>query len=195
MFIPADMPYMDGPHFMAHAETFNAPLTVVMAHDPASAPAVLRMQALNNLGNTRLSVDSRFEGTFDVNTMFAQADVLAEQTPDTLASRSVNDRRDYGPARISSFDEDDDDDGTVSDKVRMFIASPTTTSASSGSSSAANNSRCLEYDLISNSEIRGWVGTPPRPSPTSPAGMKAMNNMGHLEVVSSLSGAQLVLLT
>lgn len=196
VFVPAEMTDMEGPHFLAHAETFNAPLTVSVLHDSASAPAIIRMQAMNNLGNTRLSVDSRYQGTFDVNTMFAQADVLAQDAPESLDYRSSDDGRDYGAVRISNYD--DDSDGTVSEKVRMLISSAATSSSedSSKPSTTSNLSRCLQYDLISSSEIQGWVGTPPRPSPTSSASARYLNNnMGHLNVVSSLSGAQLVLLT
>ncbi|KAI0630353.1 hypothetical protein C8Q77DRAFT_1063682 [Trametes polyzona] len=191
MFVPPELD-MDGPHFLSHVETFNAPLTVSLMHDPASAPAVARMRAANNLGNTRVTVDSRFQGTFDVNTMFAPADVLAMRSPGSVDTRSEeDDDSDEFSLRLG----DDDPDLVEKEKVRMFLSSGPSDASRYDSTTPSNVSRCLEYDLISSSEIRGWVGTPPRPSPTSPAGIKAYNSMGHVDVVSSLSGAQLVLLT
>ncbi|CDO77317.1 hypothetical protein BN946_scf184775.g7 [Trametes cinnabarina] len=212
-----------GTHFLAHAETFNAPLTLALMHDPASAPANVRLRALNNLGNTRVSVDSRYEGTFDVTTMFAQADVLTQREGQEQDYYSYQDENDG--TRPVFYDSDDVDYGhadasaemATRGKMRLYLPSVLTsttaasvlTSAATSSASAAasqsasavagsgtNGSRCLEYDLISSSEIRGWVGVPPRPSPsTSVEGVEAYNSMGHLEIGSSLSGAQLVLLT
>ncbi|KAI0675297.1 hypothetical protein C8Q78DRAFT_1067092 [Trametes maxima] len=204
MFVPPVMKGYHGPHFVTHAETFNAPLSVSLMHDDASAPAAVRMRAVNNLGNTRVSVDSRYEGTFDVNTMFAQADVLAMNGAEV--------RDDRGNSESNANDDDDDNDSNsnstqqayaTNDKVRMFLptfsastVAVSDASSSSSSTTVSNASRCLEYDLISSSEIRGWVGQPPRPSPTSGlAAFEAYNDMGHLDIISSLSGAQLVLLT
>lgn len=194
MFVPPEMANMTGPHFLTHAETFNAPLTISLMHDPASAPAMVQMRALNNLGNTRVSVDSRYEGTFDVSTMFAQADVLTKHDATSQKYSSVNSGK--GSMRLTNYEGADSDSSSSSmEKHRVLLASPTTTSSSS-SSSTVNQSRCLEYDLISRSEIRGWVGTPPRappPSPFSPG--NAFRATGHIDVVSSLNGAQLMLLT
>ncbi|KAI0328597.1 hypothetical protein GY45DRAFT_960149 [Cubamyces sp. BRFM 1775] len=226
MYVPPGVDPDFGPHFLAHAETFNAPLTLAMMHDEASVPATLRMRALNNLGNTRVSVDSRYEGTFDVATMFAQADVVTQhgtESQDYHSNDGDDDGSDdYGSGAdaasdMMNFDDDDDDDDDAVDygsddyvmkgKVRMYLPSvlstggtstysAATTSASSGGNASGSTQRCLEYDLISSSEIRGWVGTPPRPSPTSGvAEWEQYDSMGHIDIVSSLSGAQLVLLT
>ncbi|OSD06862.1 hypothetical protein PYCCODRAFT_1422409 [Trametes coccinea BRFM310] len=212
-----------GPHFLTHAETFNAPLTLALMHDAASAPANVRLRALNNLGNTRVTVDARYEGTFDVTTMFAQADVLTQHGSQAQDYYSGQDDDGESSPVFDDSDADADDDDSVSyyantddeavaseGKIRMYLPSvmavsttessvTTTASASAASASAGastNGSRCLEYDLISSSEIRGWVGVPPRPSATSGIeGIEAFNSMGHLDIMSSLSGAQLVLLT
>ncbi|OJT10447.1 hypothetical protein TRAPUB_13046 [Trametes pubescens] len=199
MFVPPEMANMTGPHFLTHAETFNAPLMIALMHDPASAPAVVQMRALNNLGNTHVTVDSRYEGTFDVSTMFAQADVLTKHDPTSQKYSSVNSGK--GKVRLTNYEGADSDGSSWSmEKPHIYLASPTTTSSSpsSSASAAANQSRCLEYDLISTSEIRGWVGTPPRPPPPPPPFLDDDNEfrpMGHIDVVSSLSGAQLMLLT
>ena len=227
MYVPPGVDPDFGPHFLGHAETFNAPLTLALMHDEASIPATLRLRALNNLGNTRVSVDSRYEGTFDVATMFAQADVVTQHGTESqdYYSNGGNDdgNDDYGSGAdaasdMMNFDDDDDDDGddavdygsddyVTKGKIRMYLPSvlsaggtstysAATTSASSGGNASGSTNRCLEYDLISSSEIRGWVGTPPRPSPTSGvAEWEQYDSMGHIDIVSSLSGAQLVLLT
>ena len=194
-----------GAQFYTYAETFNAPLNVDVAHADDSPKAIFKLRAVNNLGNTHVSLDSKYEGTFDVNTMFAQADVFTwdgTQFDDNYDSDGDND--DDGGSQgtsstssspstsTSSSNPDVNDDA----KIRMFLPSlPTTTSASDDSTSSAAAQpagRCLEYDLISPSEIRGWVGVPPRPSQPSFRG-RMFDNQSHVEVVSSLNGAQLVL--
>ncbi|KAI8993029.1 hypothetical protein BD414DRAFT_293618 [Trametes punicea] len=199
-----------GPNFFAHAETFNGPLSLSLVHDEASAPAIVRMRALNNLGDTRVTVDPRYQGTFDVSTMFAQADVRTQHSGDSeeyYSNSGDDDGSDGFPEGFTADDSDYDEDGDADDfgdlarmkKVRMHLPSPSTsirTADDSASSGAVNASRCLEYDLISSSEIRGWVGVPPRPTAVSGvAAYEAYGSMGHLDIMSSLSGAQLVLLT
>ncbi|RDX55130.1 hypothetical protein OH76DRAFT_1397498 [Lentinus brumalis] len=197
--------YPRGPQFLTYAETFNAPLNMDIAHEEGSADTNFRLHAINNLGNARVSLDSRYAGTFDVNTMFAQADVL------TWDGTSFD--KQYGSDGDDGDDSDDDDDdyssssstttddatssssassssptsgATKNHKVRLFLPNAT----SSGASDAADSSgRCLEYDLISSSEMRGWVGVPPRPS----RGSRPSGNQSHVEVISSLNGAQLIL--
>ncbi len=204
--------YPRGPQFFTYAETFNAPLNMDIAHEEGSADTNFRLRAINNLGNARVSLDSRYAGTFDVNTMFAQADVL------TWDGTSFD--KQYGPDDDDGDDSDDDDNddyssssssandlavktddatpssstssssptsGVTKDhKVRLFLPDAT----SSETSDAADPSgRCLEYDLISSSEIRGWVGVAPRPS----RGPRPSGNQSHVEVISSLNGAQLIL--
>ncbi|KAM5532867.1 hypothetical protein V8D89_013508 [Ganoderma adspersum] len=194
-----------GAQFYTYAETFNAPLNVAVAHADDSPKANFKLRAVNNLGTTRVSLDSKYEGTFDVNTMFAQADVLTwdgTQFDDNYDSDSDNDD-DGGSQATSSTSSSPSTSTSSSDpnvnndaKVRMFLPSlptTTTTSGDSTSSTAAQPSgRCLEYDLISPSEMRGWVGVPPRPSQRFFHG-RPLDNQSHVDVVSSLNGAQLIL--
>ena len=193
-----------GPNFLTRVETFNAPLNVMVMHDPSATLANFQMVAANNLGNTRVTLDSSYAGTFDVSTMFAQADVLTWDGTDFDAN--------YDDDGDSDSDDDGDDDDSSSNstlssraiadndrpvnlsakkgKVRMYLPSfeATTTTTTAEASSTSGAGRCLEYDLISSSEIRGWVGTPPRPPSNGPR-----DNQSHVDVMSSLSGAQLVL--
>ncbi|KAI0743530.1 hypothetical protein C8Q80DRAFT_1355410 [Daedaleopsis nitida] len=201
--------YYRGPHFLTHAETFNAPLNIAVAHDPESITPNLRLRANNNLGNTRVSLDSRYEGLFDVATMFAQADVFTWDGA-TLDNHYDGDGDDDDDDSDDDSDEDDvttsssvsasatststspsSSDSAVSkpgSKVRMFLPSPAVTTT--GERATTTGGRCLEYDSIASSEIRGWVGIPPRPSAY---GNRDFLNMSLVEVLSSIAGAQLVL--
>ncbi len=185
-------------------ETFNAPLNVAIAHADDSPKANFKLRAVNNLGNTHVALDSKYEGTFDVNTMFAQADVLTWdgiQFDDNYDSDGDGDDDGISSPTSSTFSPtststsssgpDLNDDA----KVRMFLPSLSTTTSTdrdSTSSTAPPPGRCLEYDLISPSEIRGWVGVPPRPSQRFFNG-RPLDNQSHVDVVSSLNGAQLIL--
>ncbi|RPD68608.1 hypothetical protein L226DRAFT_318034 [Lentinus tigrinus ALCF2SS1-7] len=211
-----DAPYPSGPQFLTHAETFNAPLNMAITHEEGSGDTNFRARAMNNLGTTRVSLDSRYAGTFDVNTMFAQADVLTwdgtsfdeqygsdndgdvndgdddddgDDDGDSQSSSGVNDLAVKTDVTSSSSASSSSSTGSVKkeNKVRLFLPA-TTSTASTGTAQASG--RCLEYDLISSSEIRGWVGIPPRPSggPRGPFG-----NQSHIDVISSLNGAQLIL--
>ena len=196
--------YPPHPHFVTLAETFNAPLNVEVMHDASSTPANLQMRASNNLGMSRVALDPLYSGTFDVVTMFAQADVL------TWDGSNFDDHYDDdgdGQDDGGTVDSDSDDDTSSSAtssssqatstssgltaldaaKVRMFLPA---TSTSTTEAASETTGRCLEYDFISSSEIRGWVGTPPRPSQRHHHGR--FGNMSHVSVVSSLNGAQLI---
>ena len=204
--------YYSGPQFLTHAETFNAPLNLAIAHALESPPANVRVRAVNNLGRTRVSLDSQYAGTFDVSTMFAQADVLTwdgidfqehvdddddgeDDGEDDGSDENENGKLKSLTNSTSTATEDDDGESNLENaKVRLFLPSvktTTTTSTASASDEAATTAgRCLEYDLISSSEIRGWVGIPPRPPPVS---FREYGNQSHVEVISSLNGAQLIL--
>ncbi|KAI0780066.1 hypothetical protein C8Q74DRAFT_1367850 [Fomes fomentarius] len=206
-----------GPQFYNYVETFNGPLNLAVTHDADSPTANMRLRATNNLGHTRVSLDSRYAGTFDVSTMFAQADVLTwgGTTFDGLDDDGDSDSDDDGDEDDAStsnasksstsaaasasasayYDDDDDDDDEGNDNqvkkgtVRMRLPSlSTSTSTADGSVSTAG--RCLEYDLISSSEIKGWVGTPPRPLSM---GYNNYGNQSHVDLISSLNGVQLIL--
>ncbi|OBZ68242.1 hypothetical protein A0H81_11752 [Grifola frondosa] len=161
-------------NFVAHAETFNAPLSIRLVHDPESIPAAILLHAESNLGNAVVSVDRHFSGTFDVATMFAAAEVLYSNNTsldnDSGNSSSQLDMMMNNILDSGDGDDDSDDSGTPSP--------------------SSNSSRCLEYDLISDSRMSGWIGTPPRPTPS---GRHGLNGQGHIGVVSSLNSAQLVL--
>ncbi|TBU56370.1 hypothetical protein BD310DRAFT_882682 [Dichomitus squalens] len=197
-----------GPQFVTYAETFNAPLNVAVVHASDSPVANMRLRAVNNIGTASVSLDSRYEGTFDVNTMFAQANVLTwdgTEFDNNYDSDSDGDDDGDPDADISSGDSASatatstlasaasssagavTQDLAAEGKVRIYLP-PSSTS----SGTAQSSGRCLEYDLISPSEISGWVGIPPRPLLTRIPG-RPIGNQSHVDVVSSLTGAQLIL--
>ncbi|KAI0706820.1 hypothetical protein C8T65DRAFT_223245 [Cerioporus squamosus] len=199
--------YPRGPQFFTHAETFNAPLNMDIAHEEGSGDTNFRLRAINNLGNARVSLDSRYAGTFDVNTMFAQADVLTWDGTSFDKQYDSDDDADEDDGDGDSDDSSSADDFAVNtdatssssassssstsgakkaNKVRLFLPDATSTDTADASEPSG---RCLEYDLISSSEIRGWVGIPPRPT----RGPRPSGNQSHVEVISSLNGAQLIL--
>jgi len=66
--------------FLLTAKTFNGPLNLALSHAASSPPSVFNLQALNNLGTTNVTVDSKYEGTFDVQTKLAS--VVVSEGPD-----------------------------------------------------------------------------------------------------------------
>ena len=206
--------YPGGPQFLTHVETFNAPLNMDVSHEEGSGDTNFRVRVMNNLGTTRVSLDNRFAGTFDVNTMFARADVLTwdgtsfDEQYDLDDDGDVSDDEDdegYDSSSSSSgvndlaLNTDASSSSTASpststagmkknNKVRFFLpAAPSTATTDATQPSG----RFLEYDLISSSEIRGWVGIPPRPPPHPPRGL--FGNQSHVDIISSLNSAQLIL--
>lgn len=57
--------------FVTLVKTFNGPLNLNVTHAPSSPPAIYGLRALNNLGPTNVTVDSKYEGSFDVQTKFS----------------------------------------------------------------------------------------------------------------------------
>lgn len=51
-------------------------MDLVVSHAPSSPPSMYGLRASNNLGATNVTVDSKFEGMFDVQTKFDTVDVL-----------------------------------------------------------------------------------------------------------------------
>ena len=112
---------------MTHVETFNAPLNMDVSHEEGSGDTNFRVRVMNNLGTTRVSLDNRFAGTFDVNTMFARADVLTWDG--------------------TSFDEqyDLDDDGDVSDDEDDEGYDSSSSSSAKPIRKRSSSSTCVVY--------------------------------------------------
>ncbi|KAI0958825.1 hypothetical protein AcV7_004531 [Taiwanofungus camphoratus] len=152
------------PNFLANVETFNAPLALALSHMPASMPAAVQLRAGTNLGEAVVSVDGKFSGTFNVQTTFADADVLEATVPDI-------DMAQFDISLYSSALRD------------TSQASP----ASSGSSPDVG--KVVDFDVISSSQMSGWVGTGKRP----PKPQNGPNGQGSVEVSSTLSSVALLL--
>jgi len=63
------------PQFFTTMKTFNAPLTVDIVHHPSTLPAPLQLRAQNNVAECKVILDSKFEGTFDLQTKLSSADL------------------------------------------------------------------------------------------------------------------------
>lgn len=55
------------PSFLAHVKTFNSPLTLDVYYEPSSPGVPLQLYTQNNLANTNITLDSKFQGTFSVS--------------------------------------------------------------------------------------------------------------------------------
>jgi hypothetical protein len=54
--------------FLTSVKTFNAPLKLSIAHDDSTPPAELHLIAMNNLAESKITLDPKYQGTFDVQT-------------------------------------------------------------------------------------------------------------------------------
>lgn len=85
--------------FDIRAKTFNGPLDLVVSHSTSTPPSVYGLRANNNLGTTNVTVDSKFEGIYDVQTKFATVDVLRGPEASTLLDP-------YGGDQKRLYDDD-----------------------------------------------------------------------------------------
>jgi hypothetical protein len=121
-------------------KTFNAQIKASITHDNSTPSAELQLRAMNYLAGTYVTLDSKYEGTFDLQTKLAKASVK-EGGNKTVADPS-------GKQRVRGY----------------------------------------QFDLLSSTQIFGWVGWGPRPGPTTKP-----NRQGHVEIVSSHSSVTLLL--
>jgi hypothetical protein len=61
------------PNFIASLRTFSGSLSASFLHDPTSPPTALQLSVLNDLGPADVTLDSLFEGVFQVSTKQAAA--------------------------------------------------------------------------------------------------------------------------
>ncbi|PCH43785.1 hypothetical protein WOLCODRAFT_122605 [Wolfiporia cocos MD-104 SS10] len=139
LYLPPSAPKTSSmPNFMTRFQTFNAPLAVAVSHMQGSAASALQLRGENSVGEALVVVDSKYSGTFDVSTTFADADVLTSNVDDM--------------DELAQFD------------LNMYNAASTTASAGAGTTSE----RTIDFDNIETSSLSGWVGTgtrPPTPPP------------------------------
>ncbi|EGO25214.1 hypothetical protein SERLADRAFT_448212 [Serpula lacrymans var. lacrymans S7.9] len=69
------------PNFIATMRTFKGALNAAISHDPSSPPTVLRLRAQNDLGPSNVTLDRKYQGTFDVRTKLATATVAEGADP------------------------------------------------------------------------------------------------------------------
>jgi hypothetical protein len=61
------------PQYYAEVSTFNGSLSLNVAHEAATPPAVLNLQVSNNQAISTIALDSKFTGAFDLHTKLAPA--------------------------------------------------------------------------------------------------------------------------
>lgn len=63
------------PTFMASMRTFNAELNASITHDESTSPSEFHLRAMNYLAKTYITLDPKYEGTFELQTKLAKASV------------------------------------------------------------------------------------------------------------------------
>lgn len=63
------------PNFIASLRTFSGSLSTSFLHDPSSAPTAIQLNVFNDLGPADVTLDSLYEGVFQVSTKQATASV------------------------------------------------------------------------------------------------------------------------
>ncbi|KDQ57845.1 hypothetical protein JAAARDRAFT_58423 [Jaapia argillacea MUCL 33604] len=63
------------PQFISEVTTFSGPLNIDVKHDPSSPPAHIHLRVQNNLDVANVALDSKFIGSFDVQTKFSPASI------------------------------------------------------------------------------------------------------------------------
>jgi len=82
--------------FQSSIKTFNAPLSVSVTHDENTPPSEFYLNAVNSLSKAYVSLDNKFQGTFDLSTKLAPADLAEVDPQDAIADPSGgNGRRNY----------------------------------------------------------------------------------------------------
>lgn len=76
--------------FQTSFRTFNAPLSVSVTHDDNTPPSQFHLTATNNIGKSYVSLDNKYQGTFDLQTKLAGADFDAVNPQDAIADPSGN---------------------------------------------------------------------------------------------------------
>lgn len=64
-------PYNHHVTFLTSMNTFNGSLTANVAHDNSTLPSEFRLRAQNSLGQSYITLDPKYEGTFDLRTKLA----------------------------------------------------------------------------------------------------------------------------
>jgi hypothetical protein len=60
--------FSSSPQFVGKVNNFNADINVAILNDPSTPPLPIYFTVQNNLGNTKVVTDQKFEGTFAAQT-------------------------------------------------------------------------------------------------------------------------------
>ncbi|KAF7315465.1 Zn(2)-C6 fungal-type domain-containing protein [Mycena indigotica] len=69
------------PHYNSNLRTFNGSLAVTMTHENSTPPAVVQLQVTNNQAPTKISLDSRFSGAYDLRSKLAAVRIKHPHMP------------------------------------------------------------------------------------------------------------------
>lgn len=78
--------------FQTSIKTFNAELRAAISHEDDTPPAELHLQTQNNLAKTHITLDAKYQGTFNVQTKLASATVEQIGGKEVVADPLGNDR-------------------------------------------------------------------------------------------------------
>jgi len=92
--------------FVADVKTFNGPLTLHVTHDPSTPPLPLQLSVQNNLADTKVFLDKKYQGLFNVQTKLDKVTVQQFNETDPLGE---------GRRRSVRFDQ------KTSDRVRGWV--------------------------------------------------------------------------
>jgi len=81
--------------FFTSIKTFNASLKVSVTHDNSTPPSEFHLRAQNNLAESQISVDQKYQGTFDLQTKLASASVQPQNVTHLVDPLGENRQRHY----------------------------------------------------------------------------------------------------
>lgn len=64
------------PAFVVHVKTFSGPINLDISHDKSTPPSALQVQVQNNMAQSTIILDAKFQGTFNLLTKLAQVSIL-----------------------------------------------------------------------------------------------------------------------
>jgi len=75
-------PHHHHANFQTSIKTFNATLNANVTYDSSTLPSEFRLRAQNNLADSKITLDPKYQGTFDIQTKLSLAEVwLRDVTP------------------------------------------------------------------------------------------------------------------
>jgi len=64
------------PAFVVHVKTFSGPINLDIAHDKLTPSSAVQVQVQNNMAQSTIALDAKFQGTFNLLTKLGQISIL-----------------------------------------------------------------------------------------------------------------------